>query len=163
MKNAIRQWVIGLGLAASGAAVPVAAVVGIMAVATTACTDALKTTAKSLNDAALAVSALQNTAIQANTLGVMSRDETARILGICQRINNAGLQAQTVTRNYTALPAGSANVTSIIHPVLVSVQQAVMDDSIVNLKDPNVKKDILLALDIIQTALAGAEAALGGK
>lgn len=129
----------------------------------TACTDALRTTAKALDDTRSGVQTLQTLVIEAQAQGIMTEADAGAVLSVCRRIDSAGLQVAQLTQNYTALPAGSQSVTELLTPLVIAVQGSITSGAVVNIKDASVKTKVLATLAIVQTALQTAQAALKGK
>lgn len=124
-------------------------------------TTALQKLATGIDDASKAVAALQTTVINANTQKLISDSETAAILTICSKVNQAGLQTSALTRQYTTLPAGTGpTLLQIINPIVAAVQNA-LATGLVNITNATVKNDVQAALTTLQAALAAVQVALG--
>ena len=122
---------------------------------------ALQKLATRIDDAAKAVGTLQTTVINANQAKLISDSETASILAICSKMNQAGLQASALTRQYTTLPAGTGpTLLQIINPIVAAVQNA-LSSGLVNITNQTVRNDVQAALTTLQAALAAVQVALG--
>lgn len=130
----------------------------------TACTDAdLQTVAVALNDTARAVSVFQQTVINANTQGLVSESNTRQLLEVSLRVNAAGQEAVSVTRNLSKLaPENRSQLLQILWPVIESLAQ--VDSQLVQLvPEARARASIASALTLIQTTLNSIQLTLAAK
>ncbi len=141
-------------------AIALVAVLSLCLVAS-ACSDAsLTKTAAAIQDLQLGLTTIQTTVIDGNKAGAISDDQTATLLQLCVKLNQAGLQASAITRGLTKLaPADRGNLALILAPVLASVQGAI-DSGLVGIKDAALQAKIRTVLLTVQTTLNVAEIAL---
>jgi len=130
----------------------------------TACTDQdLTTVAKALDDTSKGVAIFQTTVIQANGALLISDDTTRILLNAAVRVNAAGQQAVTVTRNLNALaPADRTNLLAILSPVIAALAETQTEITI-GIHDPQTQTNIRAALLLIQTSLNTAQLVLSSR
>lgn len=129
-----------------------------------ACTDKdLETVARSLLTTSEALGTLQGAVISANTSTpqLISDNATRTILETCIKINQAGLQASTITRSINALsPADRTQLTAILDPIIKTVGEAVSGTQLLGIEDPKTRDAITASLLLIQTSLNSAKLVL---
>ena len=120
-----------------------------------ACNDTtLVTVSKALHDYSVALNGIQNTVIAANAQGLMTTEETAPIVQLLFKLNEAGKRASALTRNLSTLPPDKANqLSSILNPVLQEVQGA-LSSGLFGIKNAQTRDNILGALTTAQVALS---------
>ncbi len=141
----------------------VIALVLVLILALSACSNDLTTVAKALDDTAKAISVFQATIIQANASGLLSDAQTTKLMAASVRVNTAGLQAVTITKNLSSLaPADRTNLLAILNPVITALSDAQTLD-VAGIVDVNTRQKVQASLLLIQTALNAAQIVLAAK
>ena len=136
----------------------------LLVLSLTACTDRdLQAVSSALSDTAKAVGVFQETVINANAQGLLSETGTRQLLQVSLRVNAAGQQAVTITRNLSKLaPENRSQLLQILKPVIDSVAEA--DAQLVRvIPEPRVRANIASALTLIQTTLNTIQLTLAGR
>ena len=125
------------------------------------CPDNLKTIANHLQIMAEANLLVQKTVIEANRNNVISDDVTRPIIDATMRIALAGLQASTLTRSYSKLNDNiRGDLFLILEPVLEVVENIIADETLSNIRDEDLRNEILLSILLIRTSLTTVQAIL---
>ena len=129
-----------------------------------ACSDqALTKTAKAMNDIAITNGQLEQSIMAAQAQNLISVNDAAAILGICQKIDAGGLATNQIIRGQAKLsPAQRSSILTILRPIVQAVNNG-LATGLVPIQDPGLKVKIQAALTTIQIALAGIEIVLGGQ
>ena len=108
--------------------------------------------ASALHDVTVSIGALQTTIIQANQAGLIPDRDAVAIIQVCVKVQQGEIQANQLTRQYTALPADTKpKLAQIIAPILDAVNGA-LTSGLAGIKDP---KTLQLAQQYLQTAKSG--------
>lgn len=130
-----------------------------------ACTDSdLKKVANSLKITAESIGVVQSTVIEANRTGLMSEDDTRRVLELCVKVNKAGQDASAVTRNLAKLDSTDrTQVLAILKPIITAVADALKPGGLFGDSNSDAKRNIRNALLTIQTALNSVQIVLAAS
>ena len=113
----------------------------------------LKKVAKALQITAESIGTLQTTVIDANALGLVSQEDTAQILELCIKANQAGKEATAVIRAISELSDPTrAQLVGILAPVIRSVGR-LLDEGTLAIKNEETRGKVRLALLTAQSAL----------
>ena len=133
----------------------------LMLFAVPGCEDNLKAIANHLQIMAEANLLVQKTVIEANRNNIISDDVTRPIIDATMRIALAGLQASTLTRSYSKLNEDiRGDLFLILEPVLEVVENIIADGTLSNIRDDNLRDEILLSILLIRTSLTTVQAIL---
>src|SRR5665213_3592226 len=116
--------------------------------------DAVKV-GNALHDVGIAVGGLQTAVNNAriSTPQLISDTNALTILTICDKINQGGLQASALTRQYSTLPTGSKpQLAAIVTPILTAINNAIAS-GLISISDANTKANIMAILQSIKTSL----------
>lgn len=116
----------------------------------------------SLLDIARITGTLQNSVITANTQGLMSVDNTQRVLTICGKINTFVSQASAITRGQANLPpAERSKLAGLVNPIIQTFAQD-MNAGLLGINDQKTKDIISAELLTIQTTLTSIQVFASG-
>jgi hypothetical protein len=142
----------------------VGALVLISALSMAGCSDnVLQITSDGLRDMAVAMNGIQTTAINAESQGLISEDDAAKFLILCDRINTAGQQATAIVKGQAKLdPSQRGSIHTILVPIVSAVQDATKN-GVVTISNDGVRRALIVYLTTIQTALSSIDAVLAVK
>jgi len=130
-----------------------------------ACTDAaLQKAAKAIDGVASANDALAKTIIAEQANGTISESDARLILnGVCAKVSSAVIVTANLTQQYTTFPAGAkVTIAPLLQPILDAISQA-LATGITGIKNAQVKANIQTSLQLVQTGMLAAQAAIGGN
>ena len=140
---------------------PLLPILCLMLLTLPGCEDNLKTIANHLQIMAEANLLVQKTVIEANRNNVISDDVTRPIIDATMRIALVGLQASTLTRSYSKLNEdGRGDLLLILEPVLEVIENIINDETLSNIRDDDLRDEILLSILLIRTSLTTVQAIL---
>lgn len=117
-----------------------------------------------MGKAGAVIGGFQNAVHAANTqTPKLIPDTTAlSLLQICDKLNQAGLQVDAITRSYATVPAGgNSQIAAIITPLLAAVNDA-LSNGLLTITDANTKAAAQTALTTIQAGLVIVQQIVGG-
>lgn len=113
-----------------------------------------------LLDTAQTVASLQSAIIQANEQKLITDQTTRAILQVCVRINQAGLEANSIVKALSTLnTTNKSQLLAIITPVLAAVNDS-LATGLIPITNPNTATTVRGFLTTIQIALSGIQIAL---
>lgn len=137
----------------------------LLSVVMTACQQAdAKKVGDAIGKVQVAVSGLRNTVHTANTLTPQAiTDEHAMVIyKICDKLDNAGIEADKATRSYSQLPAGTKpQLAALVNPILTAIDDSIAND-LISIKDPVTRQNIQAALATISSGLVVIQSVVGG-
>lgn len=100
---------------------------------------------------------------QANSLKLLSDADTAAVLRVTYRLNQAGLDANKVLRSQTTLaPDQKVSLTTLLTPLISAIQTAI-DQDVIKITDANRRAQVQATLLAIQTTIKSTLAAIGAN
>jgi len=123
--------------------------------------------AKGLDVMAHSIGSLQDIAISSNSEGYLSDTETANILDVCLKLNQAGQQGVILVRDYynnlKALEGNSVaqrrledstmlRLTTLLKPILTTANDS-LEKNLLGIKNDKAKERVRAAILIAQTAI----------
>lgn len=100
------------------------------------------------------VAIIQKTAVDAETAGVLNRDQTRAIMQLSIQISQANNRAMDVARDLSKLDEPSRQqLLAILTPLISAVNKGVVDQNIVGIENQQTREAIRGALVAIQTSL----------
>ena len=136
----------------------------LLAMMTAGCKDNdLENVSKGLLVTAESIGVLQQTVIEAEKLGVISTQDTASILTLSIKVNEAGKDAVAITRAISKLDQPNKEaILKILIPVIKAVDDCVAN-GLAGIKNEQTKQKIRGILLGIQSALNAIQLTLGGS
>lgn len=113
----------------------------------------LQKVAKGLDALSVAIGSAEDSVAAASAQGLISNASANAIMAACQKVGTAGIAADLIVRNATALDSLTVGrLLNIIGPAVASLTP-----------DPNVSKDVQIAVLAAQTALNSVQILIAGN
>lgn len=137
----------------------------LIAVLTTACTDKkLRDIVVAADKVADTITIVQKSAVDAETAGTLTVNQTRAIMQLTIQISTANNRAMDIARDLSKLDEPSrAQLLTILTPIIQVVEKALLDQNILGIQNPQTREAIRGAFLAINTSLNSINLILASK